>query len=161
MVLSMRLSMCASTTPPPPKLTVRAARFGNVVNAHERIVSGDAARSVAARSRTSAELSMGCLHEHPRLRFPTNTRARFPLREAGPIRVALVTLLLLTSEHLRTVHRHGVRSPRSEHTSAHRAYNRRWRTSSESWLERYHRTLSLSTRCRTLKRRRARVPAPS
>src|SRR6266851_8357126 len=111
---------------------------------------------------------MGCFHEHHRLGwadpgatprgFPTNTRARFPLREAGPIRVALVTLLLLTSEHLRTVRRHGVRSPGSEHTSASRAYNRRWRTSSEPWLERYDRTLSLSTRCRT---RDAQAPTSS
>src|SRR6266571_5627706 len=37
-----------------------------------------------------------CMHTLV-LGVPTNTRAHFPLREAGPIRVALVTLLVLTS----------------------------------------------------------------
>src|SRR2546426_2200694 len=50
----MRLSRCASTTPPPPKLTVRVALPGNVSTAHVRVVSGSAPRRARARSRTCA-----------------------------------------------------------------------------------------------------------
>src|SRR5438034_2322243 len=56
---SMRLIRCASTTPPPPKLTVRAALPGNAVTTQVRIVSGSAPRSAEARSRTSPGLSIG------------------------------------------------------------------------------------------------------
>src|SRR5438552_1130712 len=57
-VRSMRLSRCASTTPPPPKLTVRAARPGNVSTAHRRIVSGSAPLKATACSRARAALSI-------------------------------------------------------------------------------------------------------
>src|SRR3989442_359755 len=57
-VRSMRLSRCASTTPPPPKLTVRAAFPGNVSTAHKRVVSGWAPLRATARSRTCAALNM-------------------------------------------------------------------------------------------------------
>src|SRR5213593_2138703 len=56
---SMRLIRCASTTPPPPKLTVRAAFPGNAPTTHVRTVSGSAPRSARARSRTSPGLSIG------------------------------------------------------------------------------------------------------
>src|SRR5438552_9061435 len=55
----MRLIRCASTTPPPPKLTVRAAFPGNAPTTHVRTVSGSAPRSARARSRTSPGLSIG------------------------------------------------------------------------------------------------------
>src|SRR2546428_9493600 len=54
----MRLSGCARTTPPPPKLTVRVALPGNVSTAHVRVVSGSAPRRARARSRTCAVLSI-------------------------------------------------------------------------------------------------------
>src|SRR5207245_4467095 len=54
----MRLSRCASTTPPPPKLTVRVTLPGNVSTAHVRVVSGSAPRRARARSRTCAALSI-------------------------------------------------------------------------------------------------------
>src|SRR3989454_10310208 len=54
----MRLSRCASQTPPPPKLTVRVALPGNVSTAHVRVVSGSAPRRARARSRTCAVLSI-------------------------------------------------------------------------------------------------------
>src|SRR5256885_4001327 len=57
-VRSMRLSRWASTTPPPLKLTVRAAFPGNVSTAHRRIVSGSAPRRAPVRSRTCAALSI-------------------------------------------------------------------------------------------------------
>src|SRR3989475_11053003 len=57
-VRSMRLSRCASTTPPPPKLTVRVALPGNVSTAHVRVVSGSAPLRATARSRTCAALSI-------------------------------------------------------------------------------------------------------
>src|SRR2546427_8703028 len=57
-IRSMRLSRCASTTPPPPKLTVRAARPGNVSTAHRRIVSGSAPLKATACSRARAALSI-------------------------------------------------------------------------------------------------------
>src|SRR5436190_1278218 len=57
-VRSMRLSRCASTTPPPPKLTVRAVFPGNASTAHKRIVSGSARFRARARSRTCAALSI-------------------------------------------------------------------------------------------------------
>src|SRR5437667_44015 len=57
-VRSMRLSRCASTTPPPPKLTVRAVFPGNASTAHKRIVSGSACFRARARSRTCAVLSI-------------------------------------------------------------------------------------------------------
>src|SRR5882762_11055401 len=54
----MRLSRCASTTPPPPKLTVRVTLSGNVSTAHVRVVSGSAPLRAAACSRTCAALSI-------------------------------------------------------------------------------------------------------
>src|SRR5205809_232713 len=57
-VRSMRLSRCASTTPPPPKLTVRAVFPGKVSTAHARVVSGSAPLRAMARSRTCAALSI-------------------------------------------------------------------------------------------------------
>src|SRR5947209_7240080 len=57
-VRSMRLSRCASTTPPPPKLTVRAVFPGKVSTAHARVVSGSAPLRATARSRTCAALSI-------------------------------------------------------------------------------------------------------
>src|SRR2546422_220022 len=54
----MRVSRCASTTPPPPKLTVRVAFPGNVSTAHVRVVSGSAPLRATARPRTSAALSI-------------------------------------------------------------------------------------------------------
>src|SRR5437867_10207412 len=57
-VRSMRLSRCASTTPPPPKLTVRAVFSGKVSTAHARVVSGSAPLRATARSRTCAPLSI-------------------------------------------------------------------------------------------------------
>src|SRR6267143_3419390 len=54
----MRLSRCASTTPPPPKLTVRVTLSGNVSSAHVRVVSGSAPLRAAACSRTCAALSI-------------------------------------------------------------------------------------------------------
>src|SRR5213596_3439702 len=57
-VRSMRLSRCASTTPPPPKLTVRAALPGNASTAQVSVVSGSAPLRARARSRTCAALSI-------------------------------------------------------------------------------------------------------
>src|SRR5436190_4025424 len=57
-VRSMRLSRCASTTPPPPKLTVRDVFPGNVSTAHVTVVSGSARRRATARARTAAALSI-------------------------------------------------------------------------------------------------------
>src|SRR5205809_565755 len=57
-VRSMRLSRCASTTPPPPKLTVRAVFPGKVSTAHARVGSGSAPLRATARSRTCAALSI-------------------------------------------------------------------------------------------------------
>src|SRR5439155_11494764 len=49
---------CASTTPPPPKLTVRVTLRGNVSTAHVSTVSGVAPRNARACSRTSVRLSI-------------------------------------------------------------------------------------------------------
>src|SRR3989475_3458591 len=57
-VRSMRLIKCASTTPPPPKLTVRVTLRGNVTTAHLSTVSGLAPRNARACSRTSVRLSI-------------------------------------------------------------------------------------------------------
>src|SRR5204863_403256 len=57
-VRSMRLIRCASTTPPPPKLTVRVTLRGKVVTAHRSTVSGVAPRNARACSRTSVRLSI-------------------------------------------------------------------------------------------------------
>src|SRR5438876_11810127 len=57
-VRSIRLIRCASTTPPPPKLTVRVTLRGKVVTAHVSTVSGFAPRNARACSRTSVRLSM-------------------------------------------------------------------------------------------------------
>src|SRR5205823_14674664 len=54
----MRLSRCASTRPPPPKLTVRAALPGNASTAQVSVVSGSAPLRARARSRTCAALSI-------------------------------------------------------------------------------------------------------
>src|SRR5207249_8603674 len=54
----MRLSRCASTTPPPPKLTVRAALPGNASSAQVSVVSGSAPLRARAHSRTCAALSI-------------------------------------------------------------------------------------------------------
>src|SRR6266571_6626972 len=66
----MRLSRCASTTPPPPKLTVRVTLPGNVSTAHVRVVSGSAPLRAAARSRTSAGLSIARAPEVAKLKQP-------------------------------------------------------------------------------------------
>src|SRR5437868_5550983 len=50
---------CARTTPPPPKLTVRATLRGNVSTAHASVAAGSAPESAAARSLTSTGLSIG------------------------------------------------------------------------------------------------------
>src|SRR5689334_2780609 len=57
---SIRLSRCARTMPPPPKLTVRATLRGKVSTAQARVAAGSAPDSAAARSRTSSSLSIGC-----------------------------------------------------------------------------------------------------
>src|SRR5712692_847662 len=54
----MRLSRCASTTPPPPKLAVRVTLSGNVSTAHVRVVSGSASLRATACSPTCAALSI-------------------------------------------------------------------------------------------------------
>src|SRR2546430_10595365 len=56
---SIRLMRCARTTPPPPKLTVRATLRGNVSTAHASVAAGSAPESAAARSLTSTGLSIG------------------------------------------------------------------------------------------------------
>src|SRR5690349_11152303 len=54
----MRLSRCASTTPPPPKLTVRVTLSGNVSTAQVSVVSGSASLRATACSRTCGALSI-------------------------------------------------------------------------------------------------------
>src|SRR5438094_9811309 len=54
----MRLIKCASTTPPPPKLTVRVTLRGNVTTTHLSTVSGVAPRKARACSRISVRLSI-------------------------------------------------------------------------------------------------------
>src|SRR5258705_5675220 len=71
----MRLSRCASTTPPPPKLTVRVTLSGNVSTAHVRVVSGSAPLRAAARSRTCAALSIA--------RAPQVAELEEPIDHAG------------------------------------------------------------------------------
>src|SRR5436190_6435538 len=75
-VRSMRLSRCASTTPPPPKLTVRVALPGNVSTAHVRVVSGSAPRRARARSRTCAALSIARAPEVAELEEPIDHPGR-------------------------------------------------------------------------------------
>src|SRR5437773_4684998 len=72
----MRLSRCASTTPPPPKLTVRVALPGNVSTAHVRVVSGSAPRRARARSRTCAALSIARAPEVAELEEPIDHPGR-------------------------------------------------------------------------------------
>src|SRR5947209_5253561 len=72
----MRLSRCASTTPPPPKLTVRVALPGNVSTAHVRVVSGSAPRRARARSRTCAALSIARAPEVAELEEPVDHPGR-------------------------------------------------------------------------------------
>src|SRR5258708_35901398 len=55
---SMRMSRCARTTPPPPKLTVSAVFPGKVSTAHVSVVAGSAPERAAARSRTWAALNI-------------------------------------------------------------------------------------------------------
>src|SRR5438552_10781584 len=57
-VRSMRLIKCASTTPPPPKLTVRVTLRGNVTTAHLSTVSGSAPHNARACSRISVRLNI-------------------------------------------------------------------------------------------------------
>src|SRR5438093_4047012 len=71
----MRLSRCASTTPPPPKLTVRATRSGNVSTAQARVVSGSAPLRATACSRACAALSIA--------RAPQVTELEEPIDHAG------------------------------------------------------------------------------
>src|SRR3989449_6874881 len=75
-VRSMRLSRCASTTPPPPKLTVRVAFPGNVSTAHVRVVSGSAPLRATARSRTCAALSIHRAPEVAELEEPIDHPGR-------------------------------------------------------------------------------------
>src|SRR5436309_12036494 len=75
-VRSMRLSRCASTTPPPPKLTVRVALPGNVSTAHVTVVSGSAPRRARARSRTCAALSIARAPEVAQLKQPIDHPGR-------------------------------------------------------------------------------------
>src|SRR5436309_1547923 len=84
----MRLSRCASTTPPPPKLTVRATRSGNVSTAQARVVSGSAPLRARARSRTCAALSIA--------RAPQVTELEEPIDDAGG---AVGDLLALGVDH--------------------------------------------------------------
>src|SRR5256885_5108462 len=75
-VRSMRLSRCASTTPPPPKLTVRVTLPGNVSTAHVRVVSGSAPLRAAARSRTCPGLSIARAPEVAQLKQPIDHPGR-------------------------------------------------------------------------------------
>src|SRR5258705_6087041 len=72
----MRVSRCASTTPPPPKLTVRVTLPGNVSTAHAMVVSGSAPFRAAARSRTGAALSIAGSREVAELEEPVDHRGR-------------------------------------------------------------------------------------
>src|SRR5436309_12470408 len=84
----MRLSRCASTTPPPPKLTVRATRSGNVSTAQARVVSGSAPLRATACSRACAALSIA--------RAPQVTKLDEPVDHAGR---AVGDLLALRVDH--------------------------------------------------------------
>src|SRR5207248_9389174 len=75
-VRSMRLSRCASTTPPPPKLTVRAALPGNASTAQVSVVSGSAPLRARARSRTCAALSIARAPEVADLEEPIDHPGR-------------------------------------------------------------------------------------
>src|SRR6266446_7854493 len=72
----MRLSRCASTTPPPPKLTVRVTLSGNVSTAHVRVVSGSASLRATACSRTCAALSIARTPQVAELQEPIDHPGR-------------------------------------------------------------------------------------
>src|SRR5882724_464732 len=72
----MRVSRCASTTPPPPKLTVRVVLPGNVSTAHVRVVSGSAPLKPTACSRTCAALSIARAPEVAELEEPIDHAGR-------------------------------------------------------------------------------------
>src|SRR5256885_16285506 len=72
----MRVSRCASTTPPPPKLTVRVTLPGKVSTAHARVVSGSPPLRATARSRTCAALSIAGAPEVPKLEEPIDHPGR-------------------------------------------------------------------------------------
>src|SRR5437868_4739172 len=54
--LSISLSMCASTSPEPPKLTVMMVRFGKVSSVHERIFLASAGIVLGRRHATDQPL---------------------------------------------------------------------------------------------------------
>src|SRR5258707_7724610 len=72
----MGVSRCASTTPPPPKLTVRVTLSGNVSTAHVRVVSGSAPLRPAACSRAWAALSISRAPEVAELEEPIDYAGR-------------------------------------------------------------------------------------
>src|SRR3989449_5528555 len=75
-VRSIRLSRCASTTPPPPKLAVRVTLSGNVSTAHVRVVSGSAYLRATACSRTCAALSIARTPQVAELQEPIDHPGR-------------------------------------------------------------------------------------
>src|SRR6267143_4314174 len=95
--------MDANTTPPPPKLTVRAVFPGKVSSAQRTISSGAVPRSAAARSWTSTGLYTRFSPPNAWLTefLLENDQARFPCERSGPdarcTREKLLVLRPLTS----------------------------------------------------------------